>query len=99
MAAQLHRHGLHAVAHAKYRHASFEHVLRCARAVIFSGTFRAAGKNDTAWVKFTNLRFGDIPCPQFTVNTKLTHAAGNKLRVLRTEIEDKDAMFMNVFRH
>ncbi len=99
MAAQLHRHGLHAVAHAEHRHAGVEHVLRRARAVVFGGAFRAAGQDDAAWVEFADLRFGDIPRPQFAVNAQFTHAARDQLGVLRTEVEDENAMFMNVFRH
>ncbi|EJK90029.1 hypothetical protein UUU_31490 [Klebsiella pneumoniae subsp. pneumoniae DSM 30104 = JCM 1662 = NBRC 14940] len=99
MAAQLHRHGLHAVADAKYRHAGFEHILRRARAVLFGGAFRAAGKNDAAWIKFADLCFRDIPCPQLTVDAQLTHATRHQLSILRPEVEDEDAMFMNVFRH
>ncbi|MNR33075.1 hypothetical protein D3C85_1507180 [compost metagenome] len=99
MAAQLHRHGLHAVAHAKYRNASFKHILRCAWAVVLGGAFRAAGKNDAAWVEFTDLCFRDIPCPKFTVNAEFAHATCHQLCVLRTEIQDKNAMFMNVFHY
>ncbi len=96
---QLHRHGLHAVADAEHRHAGFEHVLRCTRAVIFGGAFRTTGKDDTAWVELANLSFRNIPRPQFAVNAQLTHATRHQLSVLRTEIEDENAMFMNVFRH
>ncbi|MNS31619.1 hypothetical protein D3C72_636770 [compost metagenome] len=99
VAAQLHRHGLHAVAHAKYRNASFKHILRCAWAVVLGGAFRAAGKNDAAWVEFTDLCFRDIPCPKFTVNAEFAHATCHQLCVLRTEIQDKNAMFMNVFHY
>ena len=99
VAAQLHCHGLHTVANAEYRHASFEHVLRRARAVLFGGAFRAAGQDDAAWIEFANLCFRDIPRPQFTVNAQFTHATRHQLSVLRTEVQDENAMFMNVFRH
>ncbi|CCZ99915.1 putative uncharacterized protein [Klebsiella variicola CAG:634] len=99
MAAQLHRHGLHAVADAKYRHAGFKHILRRARAVLFGSTFRAAGKNDAAWIEFADLCFCDIPRPQLTVDAQLTHATRHQLSILRAEVEDENAMFMNVFRH
>ena len=69
VAAQLHRHGLHAVAYAEYRHAGFKDILRRARAVIFGGAFRAAGKNNAVRIKLTNLSFSHVPCPQFTVDT------------------------------
>ncbi|MNB97989.1 hypothetical protein D3C75_452300 [compost metagenome] len=99
VATQLHRHGLHAVANAEYRNTGFEHILRRARAVVLGGAFRATGKNNAAWVEFANLCFRDIPRPQLAVNTKFTHATCNQLSVLRTKIEDKNAMFMNIFRH
>ncbi|MNE28168.1 hypothetical protein D3C80_1216000 [compost metagenome] len=99
MTAQLHRHRLHAVAYAKHRNAGFKDVLRRARAVVFSGAFRATRQNNAAWIKFTDLCFRDIPCPQFTINAKFTNATSNELRVLGAEVQDKNAMFMNVFRH
>ena len=99
VAAQLHRHSLHAVAHAEHRYARFEYVLRRARAVLFGGALRAAGQDDAAWIELANLCFRDIPRPQLTVNAQLTHATRHQLSVLRTKIEDEDAMFMNVFRH
>ena len=97
--AQLHCHGLHAIANAEYRYACFKNILRRTRAVFFGGAFRAAGKNNAAWVEVTNLCFCHIPRPQFAVNTQFTHAARNQLSVLRTEVQNEDAMLMNVFRH
>ncbi|MNC32711.1 hypothetical protein D3C75_810750 [compost metagenome] len=99
VAAKLHRHGLHAVAHAKYWHTCGEDIFRRTWAIVFSSTFRATRKDDTAWVEITNLCFSDIPCPQLTVNAQFTHTARYKLSVLRTEIKDKYAMFMDIFRH
>ena len=99
VAAQLHRHGLHAVANAEHRYARFEHVLRRTRAVLFGSAFRAAGQDDAAWIELANLCFRDIPRPQLTVNAQLTHAARHQLSVLRTKVQDENAMFMNVFRH
>ena len=68
MATQLHRHGLHAVAHAQHRHAGVEHVVRGARAAGFGGAFRAAGEDNAAWVEFADLLFANVPGPQFAVN-------------------------------
>ena len=99
MTAQLHRHGLHTIANAEYRYACFKDILRRTRTVFFSSTFRAAGKNNAAWIEVTNLCFCHIPRPQFAVNAQLTHAARNQLGVLRTEVQNEDAMLMNVFRH
>ena len=99
MTTELHCHGLHAVAHAEHRHARIENVFRRTRAVFFSGTFRATGKNNTAWVEFANLCFRNIPCPQFTVDAQFTYATCNQLSVLRAKIEDENAMFMNIVCH
>ena len=67
VAAQLHCHGLHTVANAKHRYTGFENILRRARAVMFSGAFRAAGKNDAARIELTNLSFRYVPGPQLAI--------------------------------
>ncbi len=99
VAAQLHCHGLHTVADAEDRHTGVEDVLRRARAVCFGGAFRAAGEDDAARVKLTDLCFSNIPCPQFTVDAQFTYATRDQLGVLRSEIEDENAMFMNIVCH
>ncbi|CCK03561.1 hypothetical protein BN129_2244 [Cronobacter sakazakii 701] len=99
MAAQLHRHGLHTVANAKHRHTGVKDIFRRARAVFFSGALRATGKDNPVRIKAADLLFRHVPGPQFTVNAQLTHAARHQLGVLRTEVEDKDTMLMNVVRH
>ena len=96
---QLHCHGLHAVAHAEDRYTGFEDVFWRARAIVFGRTFRATGENDTARIELTDLCFSNIPCPQFTVDAQFTYATCNQLRVLRSEIKDKNAMFMNIISH
>lgn len=40
-----------------------------------------------------------IPGPDFAVDTDVTDTAGNQLRVLRTEIEDKNFVVMDIRRH
>ncbi len=97
-AAQLHRHGLHAVADAEHRYARIEDILWRAGAVEFGGAFRAAGKDDAVRVELADLLFGDIPCPEFAVHAQLAYAARDQLRVLRTKIENQNAMLMNIFR-
>lgn len=99
MATQLHRHGLHAVAHAQHRHAGVEHVVRGARAAGFGGAFRAAGEDNAAWVEFADLLFANVPGPQFAVNADFAHAAGDQLGVLRTEVQYQDAMLMDILCH
>ncbi len=99
MAAKLHRHGLHTIANAQYRNAGFEDILRRARAILLSGAFRAAGKNNAVRIEFTNLCFSNIPCPQFAIHTQLTYATRHQLGILRTEIKDENAMLMNIVCH
>ena len=99
MTAQLHRHGLHAVAYAEDRYTSFEDVFWCTWAVILGGAFRATGEDDPARIELTDLCFSNIPCPQFTVDAQFTYATCHQLRILRSEIKDKNAMFMNIISH
>ncbi|BAK12216.1 hypothetical protein hypothetical protein [Pantoea ananatis AJ13355] len=98
LAAQLHRHGLHAITNTQNRHASREHIVRRARTAMLGCAFRAARQNDAAWIELANLLFGDIPGPEFTVHAKLTYAARNQLRILRTKIENQNAVLMDIFR-
>ena len=68
VAAQLHGHGLHAIAYAEYRYAGFEDVLRRTRAVVFGGAFRAAGKNNAVRVELADLSFGHVPSPELAID-------------------------------
>lgn len=99
MATQLHRHGLHAVAHAQHRHAGVEHVVRGARAAGFGGAFRPPdrmmplGLNSRICASLTS------QAAQFAVNADFAHAAGDQLSVLRTEVQYEDAMLMDILCH
>ena len=55
-AAELLRHGLHAVADAEHRHAEFEHRLRRARGICGGHRLGAAGEDDPAGLKGAHLR-------------------------------------------
>src|SRR5262249_2206673 len=56
----------------------------------------AAGENHAARGERTHLRVTDVPGVDLAVDAELAHASGDELRVLRAEIEDQDAMRMNV---
>ena len=43
-----------------------------------------------AGAKGANIRFAHVPRMQFAIDVSFAHAAGNKLGVLGTEIEDED---------
>jgi hypothetical protein len=89
-AAQLRRHGLHAVANAQHRHTEFEHDLRCARCLVFINRIGSAGQNDAAGCESANIGFRHVPRMQLAVHMRFTHATRDQLGILRTEIEDED---------
>jgi len=95
-AAELLRHGLHAVADAEHRHAELEHRGRRVRRVGGGDRFRPAGENHATRGKGTHLRVADVPRVDLTVDAELAHAPGDELRVLRAEIQDQDAMRVDV---
>jgi len=88
--AKLCRHGLHAVADTQHRHTKLEDNLR--RIPFLAGVhrIRPAGKDDAARVELANELFAHVERMQFAIHLLLTHAAGNQLRNLRTEIEDEN---------
>ena len=99
LAAHLFGHGLHAVADAQHRHVQVEHCLRRARAVGFVDRLGAAGEDDAARVEFADRFIVHVERVQLAVHADLAHAAGNQLGVLGTEIEDQDAVSVNVEGH
>ncbi len=96
LAAELRRHGLHAVANPEHRNTQIEHDLRCFRRLILINRIRSAGEDDACRLKGTNIRLAHVPRMQFAIDVSLAHAAGDKLGVLGTEIEDEDFL-MHVF--
>jgi hypothetical protein len=99
LAAQLLGHGLHAVADTEDRYAQVEHRLRAARAVGFVHGLGTAGEDHAFWSEFADRILVHVERVQFAVHTDLTHAAGDQLGVLRTEVEDQDAVSVNVEGH
>src|SRR4029077_12195280 len=95
-AAELLRHGLHAVADAQYRHAEFKHGLRRARRILIGHRFGTTGEDDATGAEGAHLGLGDVPGVDLAVHPELAHAARDQLGVLGTEVEDQNAVRMNV---
>src|SRR5690606_16072006 len=95
-AAQLHRHGLHAVADAQDRQARIEHLLRRPRRTLDRGRLRAAGQDDPLRREGRDLGWVVVPGPDLAVDADLADAAGDQLGVLRAEVEDEDLVAMDV---
>ena len=99
LAAHLLGHGLHAVADAQQRDLEVEHRLRCTRAVGFVDRLRATGQDDAARVEFADRFIVHVERVQFAVHADFAYATGDQLGVLGTEVEDQDAVSMNVEGH
>ncbi|MNO91998.1 hypothetical protein D3C76_835590 [compost metagenome] len=99
LAAHLLGHGLHAVADAQHGYVQVEHRLRGARAVGFVDRLGAAGEDDAARVEFADRFIVHVERMQLAVHADFAHAAGDQLGVLGTEIEDQDAVSVNVEGH
>ena len=95
-AAELLRHGLHAVADAEHRHAELEHGLRRARRLLVGDGLGAAGEDDAARLPLADVVVGDVPGQDLAVHAELAHAARDELGVLRAEVEDQDARGVDV---
>src|SRR5262249_30304792 len=94
--AKLLRHGLHAVADAEHRHAEREHRRRCPGWVGSGHRFRAAGEDDAARAEGAHRRLTHVPRMYLAVHPELAHPPGDQLRVLRAEVEDQDALRVDV---
>ena len=90
LAAQLSRHGLHAVTDAQYGYSQFKHGLRGLGGFILINGIRTAGKNNAGRFEVADELVVHVPGVQFAVNVGLAHAAGNQLGVLGTEVENED---------
>ena len=90
LAAQLLRHGLHAVADAEHRHAKLENDLRRRPFLGFIDRVRAAGENDSLRVEAADEIGGDVKRMEFAIHLLLADAAGDQLGNLGAEIEDED---------
>ncbi|KAF0806036.1 cytosine deaminase [Alcanivorax xiamenensis] len=95
-AAQLLGHGLHAVADAQHGHALFEGRLGGARGLGGGDGFRAAGEDDAFGVELGDVLGGGVEGADLAVDADFAHAAGDQLGVLGAEVEDQDALGVDV---
>ena len=90
LAAELPRHGLHAVANTQHRNAKFKHRRRCLVGGIFVHAGVATGKNHAfegaVFGVVANPSVGDITGVYFTKNMGIAHAAGDELGDLGAKV-------------
>ena len=95
-AAELHGQGLHPIADAEQRYVQVKHDLRYTGTVGDRGGFRAAGQDDSVWMKRADCRRFSVVGIDFAIDPDLAHPAGDQLGVLGTEVENENAVKMNV---
>jgi hypothetical protein len=98
-AAELHRHGLHAVADAEHRHAERPDHIGRPRGSSLGDRLRPAGQDDSLGSKGTQRGGVHVPGVDLAVDAELAHAPGDQLRVLRAEVEDQDAVGVDIGGH
>ena len=89
-------HELQAVADAKDRNAEVEHGAVDERRAGLLDAEGASGKYDPARLEGADLLHGHRAGMDLAVDVQLANAAGDELRVLRTEIEDEDLLGVQV---
>ncbi len=99
LAAQLRRHGLHAVTDTEYRYSQLEYHLGGTRCLGGGGAFRTAGENHPIGIEGADIGLFHVVGVQLAVDSGLAHAAGDKLGVLGTEIEDQDTLGVDISGH
>ena len=96
LATQLLGHGLHAVTDTQHRNACVKHGLRCPRRLCCRHRFRPTGKNNPFGRKLAELFSGHVEGTNLAVHTDFPHTACNQLSVLGTEVQNQDALGMDV---
>ena len=96
LAAELFRHGLHAVADAEYRYAQGKDEVRRTWCVGEGDGFRPSRKDDAARGELADIGFVAIPGVDFAVDADFPDTAGDELRVLGAEVQDEDFLGMDV---
>jgi len=89
-AAQLHGHGLHAVADAQHRHAGVPHGLRRTQLVVFVGAGVAARQDDALGAEGLDELVRHVVGVDLAVDVGFAHAAGDQLGDLGAKVEDQD---------
>ena len=95
-AAKLGRHGLHSIADTQHRHAQLEYMLGCSGGVFQGYRFRAAGEDYPGWLAFCDSLFCVVIGKDLTEDACFTYPAGDELRILGSEVQDQDAVGMDV---
>ncbi len=80
----------------EHRYAEFEDALRSAWRVAVGDRFRAAREDDAAGPEGADFGLAHVPGMDLAVHAELAHAAGDELGVLRTEVQDQDAVGVDV---
>ena len=96
LAAELLRHGLHAVADAQHGDVQIPHGLRRGGRIGLQHRLGATGKDDALGREGADVGVADIPGMDLAVDAQLAHAARDELRVLGAEVEDQDAVGVDV---
>jgi hypothetical protein len=96
LAAELLRHGLHAVADAEHGNFRIPDGLRCEGGIFLQHRLGAAGEDDAFRIERGHISVADIPGMYFAVNAELANTARDELRVLRAKVEDEDAVGVDV---
>src|SRR4029077_13599912 len=94
--AELLCHGLHAVADTEHRRAELEHRSGRVRCICRGHRLGSAGENHAARTKVTYLRVAHIPGVDLAVDAELAHAPRDQLRVLGAEIQNEDAVGVDI---
>ena len=95
-AAELRRHRLHPITDTEHRHTERKH-WRGRRDLRRQGDgFRAAREHDAARLKAPDPLVGEIVGMDLAVDTGVPYAPGDELGSLRAEIEDEDAIAIDI---
>ena len=98
-AAELRGHGLHAIADTKHRNTRVKHALWRLRRGFPGDRFRPARQYDAARLLCLQGLLAIVVGPDLAIHAGLAHTSRDQLRVLRTEIDDQDAMRMDICAH
>ena len=95
---ELLRHRLHAIADAEDGHAQRVHDRRRLGRLLIGDGLRTARENDAPSAERAHFGIADVPGMDLAIHAVLADAPRDQLRVLRTEVEDEDAMRVDVRR-
>ena len=97
--AQLFSHGLHAVANAQNRNPFVKQAFRRARATQLGHRLGATRENDAFGIELFQFLIGNIKGLNLTIDPNFPNAARDELGVLGTEIENQNAVVVDVVGH